>query len=122
MVYFSIRDEHGQAIADIDVVYSTIVPPYFHGQLQDVGVVGAVSTANHPVTDIPVFFVHPCQTAAALEEAASGRRISIPEYLPLWLGVIGISVGLHEPLPVKACKGKLNGDVSKAFDEVVPAE
>jgi len=108
VVYFSIQDGYNHIITDVDIIYGTIVPPDFHSQMRDVGIMGATSTVNHPLTDVPVFLVHPCQTAAALQEAADGRRITTQEYLRLWLGVIGISVGLHEPLSAKLCKSRPN--------------
>jgi ubiquitin-like-conjugating enzyme ATG10 len=54
---------------------------------------------NHPATDIPSFFIHPCQTASTLAKAAESRQVSIGDYLPLWMGIIGISVGLSVPIP-----------------------
>ena len=68
-------------------------------------------TQNHPVTDLPCFWVHPCNTAAVMAEligpgsgegpqqTALGRhggseKTSL-EYLILWFGVVGSAVGLN---------------------------
>jgi len=32
-------------------------------------------------------------------KAAENRQISIDDYLPLWMGIIGASVGLNIPIP-----------------------
>lgn len=56
---------------------------------------------NHPLTGIPCFWVHPCNTNAAMGEligaSASGSRVTAVEYLMLWLGLAGAAVGLHLP-------------------------
>lgn len=59
---------------------------------------GLTTRKNHPVTDMPVFFVHPCNTAAALEESASESEPSPLQYMLQWFGVIGACVGLQIPL------------------------
>ena len=52
---------------------------------------------NHPITDFPSFFVHPCNTADAMRELLSDRHVSAVEYLMIWLGLVGSCVGLHLP-------------------------
>ncbi|KAL9112386.1 MAG: hypothetical protein Q9227_003228 [Pyrenula ochraceoflavens] len=52
---------------------------------------------NHPVTDFPAFFIHPCNTADALRELGSDGIHSPEHYLLLWLGLVGPCVGLHVP-------------------------
>jgi ubiquitin-like-conjugating enzyme ATG10 len=53
---------------------------------------------EHPATNKPVFFIHPCQTAEAMEAIAGNRRLTANEYLLLWLGAFGKCVGLDVPL------------------------
>lgn len=104
----------------IDTVYRLLVPPDFRGSLESVGVMGSISmgvsgsyqvafrtskrltrvTQNHPFTDFPSFFVHPCNTADAMRELLRGRRVSPVEYLMIWLGLVGSCVGLHIPRDV----------------------
>lgn len=47
----------------------------------------------HPVTDLPAFFIHPCQTKEAMEPFDCGVR----DYLIVWLGLVGSCVGLWVP-------------------------
>ena len=51
----------------------------------------------HPVTDLPAFFIHPCNTHEAMVSVHDGQSLSAEEYLIVWLGLIGSSVGLHVP-------------------------
>jgi ubiquitin-like-conjugating enzyme ATG10 len=53
---------------------------------------------EHPATNRPVFFIHPCQTAEVMEAIAGNRRLTADEYLLLWLGTFGKCVGLDVPL------------------------
>jgi ubiquitin-like-conjugating enzyme ATG10 len=111
VLYFHILG-HAATIESLKVVYKYLVPSSVRPQLEAVGVLGGVSLTvsthalegsneaesrkNDPVTDMPSFFVHPCQTTDALR-AILPDQISSVEYLQLWLGLIGPCVGLHLP-------------------------
>lgn len=51
----------------------------------------------HPVADQPAYFVHPCNTPEALLALKPDKSLTPEEYMLLWLGLIGSSVGLHVP-------------------------
>ncbi|KAF8443626.1 hypothetical protein BGX38DRAFT_1271836 [Terfezia claveryi] len=85
--------------------------------LRAVGVHGAISQGEHPVLGTPFWFIHPCETAALVENWGTVKTHSIPRldiddshskkgiislqnYLQIWLGMMGSTVGLH--LPVEA--------------------
>ena len=69
------------------VVWFNIIPWY----------VDIDTCQNHPVTDIPCFTVHPCNTADAMQEIIGSREFSGLEYLLVWIGLIGGCVGLNLP-------------------------
>jgi ubiquitin-like-conjugating enzyme ATG10 len=46
----------------------------------------------------PVFFIHPCRTAEVMEAIVGRRTVAAYDYLLLWIGAIGKSVGLNVPL------------------------
>lgn len=53
---------------------------------------------NHPISDIPTFFVHPCNTADALRDVADPTHTpNTDTYLLLWLGLVGRCVNLQVP-------------------------
>lgn len=81
-----------------DEVYSLLVPDTHKPQLQTVGVMGALSMADHPTTGTPSYFVHPCQTQTAMAAVTAGRTMKPEEYLLVWLGLVGQSVGLSVPI------------------------
>ncbi|KAK8203039.1 hypothetical protein IWZ01DRAFT_119753 [Phyllosticta capitalensis] len=105
VLYISIQDFDGGGTTSIDRMGELLIPPGFKSQVDSVGIIGAVSMTNHPVTDMPVFFIHPCNTAAALEAAASTPDPSPWEYLQLWFGVVGACVGLDLPLVLASHQG-----------------
>ena len=47
---------------------------------------------------MPAFFIHPCNTASAMQELAQGMPIALEKYIQVWLGITGSSVGLSSPI------------------------
>jgi len=78
---------------NLDSVYRYLVPDRYKSRLREAGVMGGISAAPHPITDIPAFFIHPCQTKEAMENF----DCLISDYLMLWLGLVGACVGLWVP-------------------------
>lgn len=62
---------------------------------------------NHPLTGIPVYFVHPCATSEALKSVAGDKEQTTETYLLLWIGLVGNCVGLNVPLELVAQAGNL---------------
>src|ERR1700741_3248924 len=56
-----------------------------------------ISSQYHPISDLPSFFLHPCNTQDALSNLKPSESLTPEEYLILWLGLIGSAVGLHLP-------------------------
>jgi ubiquitin-like-conjugating enzyme ATG10 len=94
-----------------DEVYKVLVPDEFKSAMRSVGVMGALSMAEHPISGTPAYFVHPCRTQEVmppllllLQNADPNKPDADPRkaiyYLMLWFGVIGASVGLSVPISV----------------------
>lgn len=83
-------------------LYDLLVSSSHRPQLQGVGVMGALSMTDHPVSGRPVYFVHPCRTAESMNVVLAGRECGVdvkPEvYLMMWLGLVGGAVGLDVPV------------------------
>lgn len=89
----------------VDEVYSLLTPRAHHEQLRNIGVVGALSMTDHPISGLPVYFMHPCRTGEAMEAVVNSTEMASmkPEaYLMLWMGIIGSSVGLNMPVEIAA--------------------
>ena len=74
--------------------------------MQAAGVMGALSMTDHPVTSTPTYFIHPCRTAEAMEAVTGGKDVTPEEYLLMWLGLVGPSVGLKFPIELAEAMGK----------------
>ncbi|KAA8576581.1 hypothetical protein EYC84_006682 [Monilinia fructicola] len=85
-LWFTLHDlPMGEPTFDINSVYRHLVPEEYKSQLRAIGVMGGISAAPHPITDVPAFFIHPCQTKEAMENFDCPAN----EYLMLWLGLVG---------------------------------
>jgi ubiquitin-like-conjugating enzyme ATG10 len=67
------------------------------------------SGQDHPWTNTPCFFIHPCQTTAVIEASAGDRSLSPVEYLVMWIGALGACVGFNVPLEMFTDEGEQNG-------------
>jgi len=99
VLYFDIRGAAMPPRFSLDQVYDMLVPERMKAQLENVGTIGGISMINHPCTDMPVYFIHPCRTADAMRNIMAGSSIQLDDYMLLWLGLVGGNVGLHAPLP-----------------------
>jgi ubiquitin-like-conjugating enzyme ATG10 len=101
-----------------DDIYDTLVSQDFKTPMRDVGVMGALSMAEHPITGMPAYFVHPCRTQEALApllDNDSDKTGSEPavQYLLLWFGVIGASVGLSVPMNLARLLAERRSEATK---------
>ncbi|KAL1304991.1 hypothetical protein AAFC00_003895 [Neodothiora populina] len=96
VVYMQCRDSY----LSIDQVYDALVPASGSSAMRAVGVLGALSMTDHPLTGLPAYFVHPCRTAEAIRSSSASSQMDPLAYMMLWFGVIGSSVGLSVPTKV----------------------
>jgi ubiquitin-like-conjugating enzyme ATG10 len=103
----------GEPTFDVNAVYRYLVPTEYKSKLRAAGVTGGISAAvsletidhffsmklelicekPHPITEVPAFFIHPCQTKEAMESF----DCPINDYLMMWIGLVGACVGLWIP-------------------------
>lgn len=100
VLYLSFKNLPSGRQPSIDELYQMLVPATYRSSIQAVGQLGAITLSEHPITGIPVYFVHPCRTREAMEPALEGKTMKPAEYTMLWLGTIGASAGLNIPLPL----------------------
>lgn len=98
VLYFSIKDPGFKFPSTMENLYQHIIPPSYKEEAKSAGVLGGITIADHPHTNLPVFFIHPCQTSAVMEVSTGSRPVTPYEYLVLWIGALGHYVGLDVPL------------------------
>ncbi|CUS13801.1 unnamed protein product [Tuber aestivum] len=107
ILYFNLHppSSTAQIPASLQQVYEKLTSATTRDALKSVGVQGAISQTDHPVLGVPYYFVHPCNTAAAMGEWQLRRRdwgegredFDAEKYLAVWIGVVGSAVGLFLP-------------------------
>ncbi|KAI6838136.1 hypothetical protein KC332_g8303 [Hortaea werneckii] len=98
VLYVAFPSSDRSPLPSPDEVYDLLVPEPYRAQLQAVGPMSALSmTGEHPVTGGPAYFVHPCLTQDSMRAVMAGRRVSGAEYLAIWFGIVGSTVGLSLP-------------------------
>ncbi|EME80375.1 uncharacterized protein MYCFIDRAFT_31334, partial [Pseudocercospora fijiensis CIRAD86] len=100
VLYLTAKYGCNSSSLSISEIHRLLVPDAFKQQVEAVGIMGALSMTDHPVTSVPVYFVHPCRTQEAMQAVLSGREAVPVEYLALWLGLAGGSIGLSVPVPL----------------------
>jgi ubiquitin-like-conjugating enzyme ATG10 len=98
VLYFSISDPQHRYLPTMATLYKHVIPSQFKAQAESAGVIGGVTINDHPVTNRPVFFIHPCRTAEVMQASVGNRDIAAEEYLLMWIGALGQCVGLNIPL------------------------
>ncbi|KAL2808680.1 hypothetical protein BJX63DRAFT_23487 [Aspergillus granulosus] len=103
VLYFVLRQ--AWKLLGIEEVYRYLVPNQYRKNIQSVGIMGGISFGYHPVSGNPAFFVHPCNTADAMKDIASGCDIGPEAYLIIWLGLVGNCLRLQLPSELFAIEG-----------------
>jgi ubiquitin-like-conjugating enzyme ATG10 len=97
VLYFQLCNTPWHSPPSLDTLHSILVPDLHRTHVQRIGILGAISKSDHPVTGVPSFFVHPCQTLAAMANLQISRSGGPDDYLLGWIGIIGAAVGLSVP-------------------------
>ncbi|KAF2809970.1 uncharacterized protein BDZ99DRAFT_415968 [Mytilinidion resinicola] len=100
VLYLNLEDRRGVVPPTIESLYEQVIPEHFKAQVRDLGVIGGITMADHPITNRPVFFVHPCNTADALRASLEETKITADQYILLWIGIVGGCVGLQVPTAI----------------------
>ena len=106
VTHLSARSSRSGHSPSLDQVYDLLVPPSHRPQMEAVGVMGALSMTDHPITGLPAYFVHPCRTVEAMTAVLGGTSVDPEAYLLMWMGLVGGSVGLHVPVELAEAMNK----------------
>ncbi|KXT13135.1 hypothetical protein AC579_5639 [Pseudocercospora musae] len=98
VLYLKAEYASNSSSLSIAEMYRLLVPDAVRQQVEAVGVMGALSMTDNPVTSLPAYCVHPCRTQEAMQAVLNSRKAVPVEYLALWLGLAGGSVGLSVPV------------------------
>ncbi|KAF9943293.1 hypothetical protein BGZ67_003056 [Mortierella alpina] len=97
--------EYGTAIA-LEEIYESLVPEAWRSSIRDAGINGGISQQDHPILNVPYFYMHPCETVQLMETIAlsqaeeSNSRSFIENYIMTWLSFTGQAIGISVPTVV----------------------
>ncbi|KAF2266406.1 hypothetical protein CC78DRAFT_615211 [Lojkania enalia] len=97
VIYFRVKDPAYRFPPTMEILYQYIIPRQFKQQTDNTGVIGGITVADHPFTNSPAFFIHPCRTAKVLETSLETKDIGPKEYLILWMTAFGNYIQLGMP-------------------------
>ncbi|KAF2499616.1 hypothetical protein BU16DRAFT_524083 [Lophium mytilinum] len=115
VLYINLEDRNGVVPPTIESLYEHVIPEQFKSHVRHFGVLGGITMADHPATNRPVFFVHPCNTVDALRASFQESKITSDKYILLWMGLVGGCAGLQVPTAIaigQANSTHANGDAS----------
>ncbi|KAF1971399.1 hypothetical protein BU23DRAFT_470806 [Bimuria novae-zelandiae CBS 107.79] len=107
-LYVHIADPLHRFPPTMSTLYTHVLDPAYINQTKGSGVLGGITTADHPVEARPVFFVHPCRTAEVMLACAGGKEKDMEawDYLVMWIGAMGKAVGLDVPKELVVRQGR----------------
>ncbi|KAI1319847.1 hypothetical protein EDD11_002841 [Mortierella claussenii] len=66
VLYFNACRPDGRTIP-LEEIYDSLVPEEWRGSIRNAGLNGGISQQDHPVLNVPYFYMHPCETVALME-------------------------------------------------------
>ncbi|CAO3564700.1 unnamed protein product [Mortierella alpina] len=105
VLYFNAYRRDGTAIS-LEEIYGSLVPEEWRSSIRDAGLNGGISQQDHPILNVPYFYMHPCETVPLMETIAlsqaeeSNSRSFIENYIMTWLSFTGQAIGISIPTDV----------------------
>lgn len=83
----------------MDELYEYIIPEIYQKDLKTspTNIYGSISQAEHPLTGVPFWYIHPCQTQNMLQTIVGIHGPPIDDYIKVWLSLVGPIVKYHIP-------------------------
>jgi ubiquitin-like-conjugating enzyme ATG10 len=103
----------GQSIS-LEDIFESLVPEDWRSTIRNAGLNGGISQHDHPILNVPYFYMHPCETVSLMEttfcQQASENSLSFLEgYIASWLSLTGQAIGITLPATLAANNtGSLN--------------
>ncbi|KAG0034287.1 hypothetical protein BGZ81_005391 [Podila clonocystis] len=107
VLYFNAFTSDGTTPVGLDQIYQSLVPHEWRDTVRNAGLSGGISQQDHPIFNIPYYYMHPCETVSLMEMvlAANPRRFGTQEafltsYITAWLSFTGQAIGLSLPVEI----------------------
>ncbi|KAF9350928.1 E2-like conjugating enzyme atg10 [Mortierella sp. NVP85] len=106
VLYFNAYKPDGQSIS-LEDIFESLVPEDWRSTIRNAGLNGGISQHDHPILNVPYFYMHPCETVSLMEttfcKQASENSMSFLEgYIASWLSLTGQAIGITLPATLAA--------------------
>ncbi|KAG0011287.1 hypothetical protein BGZ80_000799, partial [Entomortierella chlamydospora] len=96
----------GAAIS-LNEIYGSLVPEEWRSSIMNAGLNGGISQQDHPILNVPYFYMHPCETVPLMETVQSNQSFEnatsfLDSYIMTWLSFTGQAIGITIPTGVVA--------------------
>ncbi|KAF9301143.1 hypothetical protein BGZ74_007052 [Mortierella antarctica] len=107
VLYFNAFTSDSITPVGLDHIYHSLVPHEWRDTVRNSGLSGGISQQDHPIFNIPYYYMHPCETVSLMETvlAANPDRFETQEaflksYITAWLSFTGQAIGLSLPVEI----------------------
>ncbi|KAG0004914.1 hypothetical protein BGZ65_012404, partial [Modicella reniformis] len=139
VLYFNAYQPDGQMIS-LEAIYESLVPEDWRISIRNAGLNGGVSQQDHPILNVPYFYMHPCETVSLMEtilysQAFDSSKSFLDSYIASSLSLTGQAIGITLPSALVAGNANpssilsdpnymiyhdiYNGSMSTNFDKVI---
>ncbi|KAG0258102.1 E2-like conjugating enzyme atg10 [Mortierella polycephala] len=120
VLYFNAYYPDGSAISH-EEVYDSLVPEEWRSSIRNAGLNGGISQQDHPILNVPFFYMHPCETVSLMETVLSGQPLDesksfLETYIMTWLSFTGQAIGISVPTDVVYTRPATDADARVAKD------
>ncbi|KAG0055064.1 hypothetical protein BGZ83_009700 [Gryganskiella cystojenkinii] len=105
VLYFNAFRPDGTAIG-LEEIYESLVPEEWRSSVRDAGLSGGISQQDHPLLNVPYFYMHPCETVSLMEtilknqeqeQEPNSHSSYLNSYISTWLSFTGQAIGISVP-------------------------
>ncbi|KAF8931342.1 hypothetical protein BGZ52_012797 [Haplosporangium bisporale] len=108
VLYFNaFKSNDESAPVGLEHIYQSLVPHEWRDTVRNAGLSGGISQQDHPIFNIPYYYMHPCETVSLMETVlkANQNRFDSQEaflksYIAAWLSFTGQAIGLSLPIEI----------------------
>ncbi|KAF8940953.1 autophagocytosis associated protein [Dissophora ornata] len=106
VLYFNAYRPDGTAIS-LEEIYGSLVPEEWRSSIRNAGLSGGISQQDHPILNVPYFYMHPCETVSLMEtilgsQTSDAKTSLLDSYISTWLSFTGQAIGVTVPTDVVA--------------------
>ncbi|KAF9916828.1 E2-like conjugating enzyme atg10 [Lobosporangium transversale] len=104
VLYFNASHPDGTSIS-LNEIYASLVPEEWRSNIQNAGLNGGISQQDHPILNVPFFYMHPCETVSLMDTVIQSHNNdpNVPQssflenYIATWLSFTGQAIGVAIP-------------------------